>query len=331
MYLAKTTSSQTDSVLFCQGATTVVKIRRAVVICGPSYGFSQFDVYPSFKSRSLCSCREGLDKPPLLRRRGSGPPTSEQPLGKATKSSNSSISKIKKENTDSRASNQIPKTAKNAIIRQDAGVKLLEDLHERTKGTNVNISKGGRLKLPDSLGDSSSSHPSSSGPKSRPTPTFDLNFADLLDVDPEGSTRDIDELAGDSDLSDELPEPGELLKTGGRNTGPALQAHSDSTSYSNSEMEALIAHAPLGDLIDLTGESDRAEGTRRHSPVSSSKGHKRTLDDSPNLPAKRVKLPVGSQVGTMIRLYLFSSTLCFLGCQGPSLLCTSFGQHRIRY
>ncbi|ETW86191.1 hypothetical protein HETIRDRAFT_235038, partial [Heterobasidion irregulare TC 32-1] len=73
--------------------------------------------------RHMC-CREGLDKPPLLRRRGSGPPTSEQPSGKATKSSKSSISNIKKENTDrnNRASKQVPKTAKNAMIRQDAGV-----------------------------------------------------------------------------------------------------------------------------------------------------------------------------------------------------------------
>ncbi|THH19463.1 hypothetical protein EW146_g1691 [Bondarzewia mesenterica] len=246
------------------------------------------------------ACREGLDKPapPKSRGHGDGQVISDKSSVKASAAAGSSTNKGKKEKQhkgdNSKTSKRSTQTAKVMKPVADANMKQLETLHERTKGpSKLNLSNGGRLKLPDNLADDSITTP---GRKHKSAPNFDMDFADLVDAEPKESET-IDELAGDSDLDDNLPELSELLRTGKRKSAPT-PTYSDSTNYSNSEMDALIANASIVDAIDLTGEADcqalpaeavgNLEGTWV-SPLFSTPPPKRKYEGIADFPVKRLK------------------------------------------
>lgn len=162
---------------------------------------------------NICSCREGTTKPPAwTKKRVETMFPVEHPKVKTPE-------KVK------------PKEKPRPQNKPDPRLKQLEDLHSRNGvQASIHLPQGRRIKLDDGK-----SRPDSKLGR-KPKANFDIEFSKL---DAKAPTREEFVIREASD--DELPDPMEMLKN--RGAGKSRD-RSDSTSYHDSEMDALIRDMP---------------------------------------------------------------------------------------
>lgn len=279
-------------------ATTFARTRQVVATCGLYILWLEVGNSPL----SASSCRDGLDKPPPQPKKGS---TTQANGGKATATSKTSkpctTTKGKDKGKDNDQGWRKPKpststsTKKPTSARSDHDLKQLEALHERTGVTsNLNLTKGKRIKLHESFDDhvdppSSALSPIASAPASHPRsrrprpprPSFDLEFSNLADKDTDNRGRNLADISDADD--DDLPDARELIQSATQkrpiNSSGANKESSPSTNYDDIEIDALIAETNFDDVLDLTMFPS---SPRRETSV--------TLESSP--PQKKRKLAV---------------------------------------
>ena len=240
-------------------------------------------VYWGVQAVTCYSCRDGLTKPPPMTKKriealiagNNDPPPAHS------------------------ARNDIEPNHKEA----SQSLRRLEALHERTGvEKSLRLGEGGRIKLQSELAPRSQS-------SRKPVPQFDIEFTKLKH-EPSATVTTPMEL---SDSDDDLPDPGSYLRKHSKSR-PAEQAvSSDSTNYSNSEFDALIANASISDELHLDERraapgNSRAAGAAYSSPyrmdwdtTTSSRKRKQTEHDtSPQ--KKRHRHTLEDPFGRKVRL-----------------------------
>ncbi|KAI0333545.1 P-loop containing nucleoside triphosphate hydrolase protein [Cubamyces sp. BRFM 1775] len=225
------------------------------------------------KCRHLC-CRDGLEKPP---------PMTKKRIEALIAGDNGPA--------PSHASSQRKTTTRNDGEPKHKGtsksLQRLEALHERTGvEKNLRLEEGGRIKLQSELS-------SQSQPSRKPVPQFDVEFT-RLKHEPSAAATTPMEL---SDSDEDLPDPGSYLRMHSKSRPTEQPDSSASTSYSNSEFDALIANAPVSEAdpyLDARGNS-RSTGVAYSSPyrmdvdaISPPRKRKQTEHDK-SLQQKRIK------------------------------------------
>jgi hypothetical protein len=163
----------------------------------------------------------------------------------------------------------------------------LERLHERTN-VSLKLPEGGRLKLEPT---------SELKRKQRPPINFNVELTQLSDGKPATSYA-IADLKDD----DDLPEPHELLNS--PRFANKKREPSPETSYSDSEIDSLIRHAPLDFMQDVKAASPRAskqdgnKGALKPLPLTPLRSRKRNQSSAEvPPPAKRSRFEVGTSQG----------------------------------
>jgi hypothetical protein len=235
-------------------------------------------VYVIYKMRRLAyaSCREGLDRPPVSKKR---------PLKTGLSASKSSTSLIKKtdvyhiQSEDTR-SEQMRGTMRPSG-RPDNRLQELETLHSNTMlQTHL---QGGRIKVSDYV--------SNGGPDRgrRLPPDFNISFASIAP-----SARSLPIPAKPDSDGEDLPDVHSLLQTM-QKYSPShhlLAEHPSSTQYSDSDIDSLIRDMPQDSVsLDLRARKDSPPIT----PISS-QSRKRVNAEDISTRTKRPKTT--RQIGT---------------------------------
>ncbi|KAI0664683.1 P-loop containing nucleoside triphosphate hydrolase protein [Cubamyces menziesii] len=203
------------------------------------------------KCRHLC-CRDGLTKPPPMTKKriealiaGSNDPPPAHSARNGTEPKHKEASQ---------------------------SLQRLEALHERTGvEKNLRLGEGGRIKLQSELAPRSQS-------SRKPVPQFDIELTKLKH-EPSATVTTPMEL---SDSDEDSPDPGSYLRKHSKSR-PAEQAvSSDSTNYSNSEFDALIANASISDAELHLDERRAAPENSRAGPLLSRSPGRSSPATSPN-------------------------------------------------
>ncbi|KAL0946540.1 hypothetical protein HGRIS_012747 [Hohenbuehelia grisea] len=203
------------------------------------------------KCRHLC-CREGLDDPPNTKRRKAGSQQLSQERREGL-----GLGETQKPTTKS-----LPKKAP---MKQDKKLKDLETLHERSNtATSLGLHGDQRIKL-ERPGDQK---------RKKVKPNFDVQFADIQDLDDAPSASKFDVAALDDD-DDDFPERVTVLKQVARDS-PVVP----SSDYSDPEFDALIQAAP-SDIISGAPRGIYRGEAREVSKSSAEKRREPTYVSSP--------------------------------------------------
>ncbi|KAG5647299.1 hypothetical protein DXG03_000836 [Asterophora parasitica] len=171
---------------------------------------------------------------------------------------------------------EAPPTKPKASARKPADRRLeqLESLHERLSvATNLKLSQGHRLKL-DSAAELKR--------KRKPMPKFNIDFAEIKDLETSG-TKGYDEVElGDDD--DDMPEAFEIMRTLSSPAG-ARTPPSETTYSSSDDVDSLIRAVPLDDIEGSEPRRLESSQKKRKSPPPPVRKRNRTLSISP--PKKR--------------------------------------------
>ncbi|KAH9901512.1 P-loop containing nucleoside triphosphate hydrolase protein [Cubamyces lactineus] len=208
------------------------------------------------KCRHLC-CRDGLAKPP---------PMTKKRI-EALIAGNSGPAPAHSCNAGQTTARKDGEPKHKEVYKS---LQRLEALHERTGvERNLRLEEGGRIKLQSEL-------VSRSQPPRKPAPQFDIEFTQLKHEPCADITTPMELLDSDEDL----PDPGSYLRMHSKSRPTEQPVSSESTNYSNSDFDALIANAPVPEAGLYLDDQRATTGSSRSAGAAYSSPCRFTLDTS---------------------------------------------------